>query len=268
MDNGRRKFLKLAGLTALGITANKYIDVRAQGVNPKSLVKTFNTANKTTKTKVAQKERLAMVVDLRKCISQKGCTKCIDACNKTHNIPDFGEPKDEIKWIWKEPYENAFIDQENFYMTDEFKGQMVPVLCNHCDNPPCVAVCPTQATWKREEDGIVMMDWHRCIGCRYCMAACPYGSRSFNWRDPRPFIKDINPDFPTRTKGVVEKCTFCDERLAKGLQPACVEACTEKALVFGNINDPESEVRKLLKENFSVKRKPGLGTGPEIYYLV
>jgi len=268
MNRGRRKFLKLTGLTALGITASKYIDVKAKEINPKSLIKNFNFANKLSKTKIEKKVRLAMVVDLKKCISQKGCTKCIDACNKTHNIPDFGEPKDEIKWIWKEPYENAFIDQENFYMTDEYKDQKVPVLCNHCDNPPCVAVCPTQATWKREEDGIVMMDWHRCIGCRYCMAACPYGSRSFNWRNPRSFIKDINRDFPTRTKGVVEKCTFCDERIAKGLQPACVEACTEKALVFGNINDPESEVRKLLKENFSVKRKPGLGTGPEIYYLV
>ena len=100
------------------------------------------------------------------------------------------------------------------------------------------------------------------------MAACPYGSRSFNWRDPRPFIKDVNPDFPTRMKGVVEKCTFCDERVSEGLKPACVEACTEKVLVFGNLNNPESEVRKLLKENFSIRRKPGLGTNPEIYYLV
>ena len=100
------------------------------------------------------------------------------------------------------------------------------------------------------------------------MAACPFGSRSFNWRDPRPHIKEINTEFPTRTKGVVEKCMFCEERLAKGQPPACVEVCPEKALVFGNLNDPESEVRKVLKENFSIRRKPGLGTGPEIYYLV
>ena len=138
------------------------------------------------------------------------------------------------------------------------------VFCNHCDNPPCVRVCPTQATWKRD-DGIVMMDWHRCIGCRYCMAACPYGSRSFNWEDPRPHIKEPNPDFPTRTKGVVEKCTFCDERLDKGQPPACVEACPEKALVFGDLNDPDSEVRRLLRSRFALRRKAGLGTSPEVY---
>ena len=100
------------------------------------------------------------------------------------------------------------------------------------------------------------------------MAACPYGSRSFNWRDPRTHIDEISTDFPTRTKGVVEKCTFCNERIAKGLMPACTEACTEKALLFGDLNDRKSNVRKLLKENFSIRRKPGLGTEPEIYYIV
>jgi Fe-S-cluster-containing dehydrogenase component len=263
MNNSRRRFLKLAGLTALGITTEKF----AKGISSRLINKYNSTSPKLTKSKSLQKVRLAMVVDLRKCVTQNGCTKCTDACNKAHNIPDFGESKDEIKWIWKEPYEETFIDQENFYMTNEFKNKSVPVFCNHCDSPPCVEVCPTQSTWKRD-DGIVMMDWHRCIGCRYCMAACPYGSRSFNWRDPRPFIKNENPDFPTRTKGVVEKCEFCEERLAQGLLPACVEACTEKALVFGNLNDPNSEIRSLLKENFSIRRKPGLGTSPEIYYLV
>jgi Fe-S-cluster-containing dehydrogenase component len=266
MNKSRRNFLKIAGITAIGIASDKYISARTQHTVSK-LTKVANSTKKLVNTKVVRKERLAMVVDLKKCISQKGCTKCIDICNEIHNIPDFGESKDEIKWIWKEQYDNAFIDQENFYMADEFKDKKVPVFCNNCDNPPCVEVCPTQATFKRE-DGIVMMDWHRCIGCRYCMAACPYGSRSFNWRDPKPFIKNVNPDFPTRTKGVVEKCEFCDERLSQGLPPACVEVCPEKALVFGNLDDPESEVRKLLKENFSIRRKPGLGTNPEIYYLV
>ena len=100
------------------------------------------------------------------------------------------------------------------------------------------------------------------------MAACPYGSRSFNWRDPRPFIKDIRRDFPTRTKGVVEKCTFCEERLFKGLLPACVEECKSKALVFGDLDDPYSEVRRLLDSSYSIRRKPGLGTKPDVYYLV
>ena len=156
---------------------------------------------RTTLVGIDSKKRWAMVIDLKKCLVEKGCTKCIDACHKIHNVPDFENPKDEIKWIWKEPYEQAFLDQENYYQKDNLKDKPVPIFCNHCDNPPCVRVCPTEATWKRE-DGIVMMDWHRCIGCRYCMAACPYGSRSFNWRDPRPFIKDIDPGFPTRTKGV------------------------------------------------------------------
>jgi molybdopterin-containing oxidoreductase family iron-sulfur binding subunit len=113
-----------------------------------------------------------------------------------------------------------------------------------------------------------MMDWHRCIGCRYCVAACPYGSRSFNWRDPRPFLNQINEEFPTRTRGVVEKCNFCEERLAKGELPACVVSCKEKAITFGDLEDPNSVVRELLESNFSIRRKPALGTQPEVYYLV
>ena len=123
------------------------------------------------------------------------------------------------------------------------------------------------ATWRRE-DGVVMMDFHRCIGCRYCMAACPYGSRSFNWKDPRPAIAEVNPDFPTRTKGVVEKCDFCEERLAKNLGPLCAEACAEKALVFGNLEQPDSEIRRALRSRFALQRKPELGTGPSVYYLI
>jgi len=100
------------------------------------------------------------------------------------------------------------------------------------------------------------------------MAACPYGSRSFNWRDPRPFTSETNPDFPTRAKGVVEKCNFCQERLAQGLLPACVEACPERSLVFGDLGDPGSEIRKILRSYHTIRRKPSLGTKPEVYYLV
>jgi len=142
----------------------------------------------------------------------------------------------------------------------------VLLLCNHCDNPPCVRVCPTQATWRRD-DGIVMMDYHRCIGCRYCMAACPYGSRSFNWRDPVPYVKEINLDYPTRTKGVVEKCDFCEERLALGLQPACVEACKTGALTFGEIK-PGTDIQRVLSQGYSLTRKTQLGTRPQVYYMV
>ena len=255
MNEKRRRFLKFIASSALGISVGKYTELLA-----------FKPAKFTFKDNKIKK-RYAMVVDLKKCLSKENCTLCIDACHKEHNVPDFKNPKDEIKWIWKEEYEHAFPDKRNYYLKEELKHKRVPLLCNHCDNPPCVKVCPTEATWKRE-DGIVMMDWHRCIGCRYCMAACPYGSRSFNWRDPRPFIKEITDKFPTRTKGVVEKCNFCNERIAKGLNPACVDACTEKALIFGNINDPKSKIRKILKDNYSIRRKPILGTEPEVYYIV
>ncbi|MEE4242288.1 MAG: 4Fe-4S dicluster domain-containing protein, partial [Desulfopila sp.] len=142
------------------------------------------------------------------------------------------------------------------------------VLCNHCDNPPCVRVCPTKATFKLP-NGIVAMDYHRCIGCRFCMMGCPYGARSFNWFDPRDKIKAYNPDFATRTRGVVEKCNFCGERLALGQEPACVEALKESgALVFGDLNDPHSEIRQLLDKEHTIQRKPTLGTQPSIFYIV
>jgi Fe-S-cluster-containing dehydrogenase component len=114
-----------------------------------------------------------------------------------------------------------------------------------------------------------MMDYHRCIGCRYCMAGCPFGARSFNYRDPRPYFKqDLNATFPTRERGVVEKCNFCEERLAVGLLPACVEACKVGALTFGDQSDPKSPVRKLLSSNFTVRRKAELGTQPNVYYII
>ena len=183
-------------------------------------------------------------------------------------------PKHEVKWIWQTPFDHAFPESENEFMKEyvkeSMKGLPFIVLCNHCDNPPCVRVCPTKATFRRP-DGIVMMDYHRCIGCRFCMAACPYGARSLNWQDPRPFIKteQLNREFPTRTRGVVEKCTFCDERLAKGLMPACVDACKDfKALVFGDLEDPKSEISELLRKNPSIRRKPQLGTQPSVYYIL
>jgi Fe-S-cluster-containing dehydrogenase component len=211
--------------------------------------------------------RWAMVIDLPKCLKDEGCTKCITACHRLHNVPLIEDFRHEVKWIWKASFENAFPSMESPYIAETLRGKQVPVFCNHCADPPCVRVCPTQATWKRQ-DGVVMMDWHRCIGCRYCMVACPYGSRSFNWVDPRPHIAEMNPDFPTRTKGVVEKCTLCYERLNKGQLPACVEACPEKAMVFGDLDDPASEVRQRLEARYSIRRQPELGTQPEIYYLV
>lgn len=257
MKINRRKFLSFAGgAAAIGIAAKTTHSAAAD-----------NAAREAQNAAHAGK-RWGMIIDLRKCREQgKGCTKCIDACHLSHNVPEIHDPKDEMKWIWKEPYKHAFIEQENERLPEAVSGIPVVLMCNHCDNPPCVSVCPTKATWKRS-DGIIMMDWHRCIGCRYCMAACPYGSRSFNWKDPRPHIKDIHDEFPTRMRGVVEKCTFCDERLARGQMPACSLACPANALVFGDLDDENSEIRKILAENFTIRRKPELGTNPEIYYIV
>ena len=263
MSIDRRHFLKVGGLTVIGLAGGSVAKVFSQDdslqqIAPEELKPTGPLTAK----------RWAMVVDVRKCLEHEDCTECITACHTTHNVPTFESPKDEIKWIWKEHYEHAFHDQKHEYQTEDMKHKPILVMCNHCDNPPCVRVCPTQATWRREEDGIVMMDWHRCIGCRYCVAACPYGSRSFNWRDPRPHIEQTVPDFPTRMRGVVEKCTFCEERLARGLMPACVEACPHGALHFGDLEDPHSVVRELLNEHYSLRRKPELGTKPEVFYLV
>jgi Fe-S-cluster-containing dehydrogenase component len=215
-----------------------------------------------------------MIVDIEKCLDDRIRHACIEACVRAHNIPHIPDPKEEIKWIWSEPYENAFPERVHEHTTPLLKEKPVLVMCNHCTHPPCVKVCPTQATWKRKQDGIVMMDMHRCIGCRYCMAACPYGSRSFNWRDPRPYIEGgTTSSFPTRTKGVVEKCDFCAERIRDGRMPACVEAAEatpggKGALIFGNISDPESLVSRTLREKNSLVRKVSDGTGPNVFYLV
>jgi molybdopterin-containing oxidoreductase family iron-sulfur binding subunit len=269
MDENRRDFLKKAGVgslvglgvaSAIGVVANK--DAEASSA-------TGNASGK----------RLAMVIDTRK--GPEAFEKCQEVCHAIHNVPEFkledGSPdlKNEIKWIWDEPYHNAFPSKSGEFLSDTLDSKKVLVLCNHCKNPPCVRVCPTQATFKRESDGIVLMDFHRCVGCRFCMAACPYGSRSFNWKDPREENgqkvvggRKVDPKFPTRERGVVEKCNFCAERLAKGQIPACVEQCEDGALTFGDLNDPNSEVHKLLKENNTIQRKPELGTGPSVFYIV
>lgn len=210
--------------------------------------------------------RWGMVIDVMKFQSDADYQKCINACHSIHNVPKFKSLKDEIKWIWKEKYENSFPGQAHQYVNDTVKDKDFLVLCNHCEKPPCVRVCPTKATFK-SADGITQMDFHRCIGCRFCMAACPYGARSFNWLDPRPAIEKITHEFPTRERGVVEKCNFCTERLAKNLQPACVEA-SNGAIVFGNLNDPASAVRAALAANHTIQRKAELGTNPAVFYIV
>jgi Fe-S-cluster-containing dehydrogenase component len=275
MSIDRRQFLKIAGISSiLGFGASVVSTAQPSlltGLDPSQVDK-----NK----EALQAKRWAMIVDMSKFKTEQDFKKVIDACHQTHNVPDFRnadgsvDRKFEIKWIWEAPFERAFPGQENKYMSEHLKDMPFLVACNHCDNPPCVRVCPTKATFKLP-NGITMQDMHRCIGCRFCMAACPYGARSFNWRDPRgnnpngqSIIKNENREYPTRTKGVVEKCTFCTERLAVGKMPACVEAAPKGGLLFGDLEDANSEIRKIVTNRYTIRRKSDLGTGPAIYYIV
>jgi len=147
----------------------------------------------------------------------------------------------------------------------------VPTACQHCRNPPCTKVCPTGATWS-EADGIVVIDYDWCIGCRCCMAACPYGARHFNWRVPHVPAEEINPDMHylgnrPRPRGVVEKCTWCIQRTRAGRYPACVEACPTGARKFGNMLDPDSEIRYILENKRVVLLKEELRTMPKFFYF-
>jgi Fe-S-cluster-containing dehydrogenase component len=262
MESSRRSFLKIAGISALGLGVKPVMDVFASSDETSAASKP--QAMKGDKAFTAK--RWGMVIDTRKLTSEKDLEPMIEVCRKIHNVPEFENKRHEIKWIWAEEFKHTFPTQEHAFLDEKVEQSSFLTLCNHCEKPACVRACPTKATFKRE-DGIVIMDYHRCIGCRFCMAACPYGSRSFNFRDPRPFIKDINLDFPTRTKGVVEKCNFCAERLAVGQPPACVEV-SNGAMMYGDLDDPNSEIREVLRSHFTIRRKPALGAGPSVFYIV
>lgn len=258
MNNSRRSFLKVAGLSVFALGSGVAGLANAAQVAPGRYERGANALHA---------KRWAMVIDTRAFKSAEEYKPIIEACHSFHNVPNI-PGKQEVKWMWLDKYDHAFPDDLSEHQKPSLLEAQFPLLCNHCTNPPCVRVCPTQATYKME-DGIVAMDYHRCIGCRFCMAGCPYGARSFNFVDPRKYLSDPvpNPTFPTRMIGVVEKCTFCAERLAVGKMPACVEASGGRIL-FGDLNDPTSSVRKALADNFSIRRKPNLGTQPGVYYLI
>ncbi|AWB34209.1 sulfate reduction electron transfer complex DsrMKJOP subunit DsrO [Orrella marina] len=181
-------------------------------------------------------KRFGMLVDLRKCI---GCQACTVSCSM-ENLPPIGQFRTTVL-------------QYEVDMPDESAPAMVslPRLCNHCDNPPCVPVCPVQATFQRE-DGIVLVDNERCVGCGYCVQACPYDARFINHE--------------TQT---ADKCTFCEHRLEVGLLPACVESCVGGARLIGDLNDPQSLISQTISENQGDIKvlKPGMGTAPHVYYI-
>jgi Fe-S-cluster-containing dehydrogenase component len=209
-------------------------------------------------------------LDVSRCI---GCRRCVHACVKENNA----SRDTEIQWSRVVRMEKGGFDLEkgeHYYdppnvPEDEFF--YLPVQCQQCENPACVKVCPVGATWK-EPDGMVVVDYDWCIGCRTCMAACPYRARKFNWKEPVIPEGEINTETHylgnrPRMKGVVEKCTNCIQRVRQGRYPACVEACPVGARKFGNLLDPKSEIRYVI-ENFRVFRlKEELNTEPKFYYF-
>ncbi len=237
-DAGRRNFLAgiagAAGLTiASGVTLFSFAEAKEAGQA------------------VSSKVRWGMLIDASKCAD--GCTDCVTACNTENGIGTTGRLETDPQWIRKVELRNPKTETKT----------SLPMMCQHCAEPPCVDVCPTGASFKRA-DGIVLVDKHTCIGCRYCIMACPYKARSFVHED----ITDQKSDVP-RGKGTVEGCTLCVHRIDKGGTPACVEACSDTAggaMLFGNLNDPNSEIAKRVAKYASRQIRADLGLDPGVRY--
>jgi menaquinone reductase, iron-sulfur cluster-binding subunit len=214
-----------------------------------------------------------MVIDLDRCT---GCQACVMACKAENNVPAVGA---------KEAVRGRIISwMQVLTEEDEHSGEVkrfVPRPCLHCDDPPCTKVCPVYATYRNPE-GIVAQIYARCIGCRFCMAACPYNAKYFNWYRYQKDAPGQNPDVSVRPKGVVEKCTFCHHRLQKAKAralaerrelapgeyvPACAEACPARAIVFGDLSDQGSEVFRLARSSRAFRLQEQLGTKPKVIYL-
>jgi Fe-S-cluster-containing dehydrogenase component len=213
----------------------------------------------------------AYALDLSRCV---GCRRCVYACVEENN--QSREPQLHwIKVLSMEKEKGVDLAHADAYYQPETVPEeghfYMPVQCQQCRDAPCTKVCPTGATWT-EKDGIVVIDYDWCIGCRYCMAACPYGARHFNWSEPSIPKDQVNPNTHylgnrPRPKGVVEKCTFCIQRTRAGRYPACVEACPVGARKFGNLLDPDSEVRYIIEHKRVMVLKAELNTAPRFFYF-
>lgn len=243
------------------------------GVSVGTALVLANPLSSVTETILAQPEaetqeddesiRWGMVIDLSKCI---GCEYCVYACQATNDTTD------EMRWN---------IHHQDQTPTGDIFHVTRP--CLHCQYAPCVSVCPVGATYLRD-DGLVVMDYDKCIGCRYCQTACPYGARSFNWTDRGDIENEYVPDWGTpevarRARGVVEKCTFCIHRIDTGVPrgltpgvdvdatPACVNICPVEARHFGNLNDPNSPVSKIISTMPTFRLREDLGTDASVFYI-
>jgi len=210
-------------------------------------------------------------LDISRCI---GCRRCVYACVEENNLTR--DP--QIHWIrvlqMDKEHGVDFTHADPYYDPEQVPQEghfYVPVSCQQCRDAPCTKVCPTGATWT-EQDGIVVIDYDWCIGCRCCMAACPYGARHFNWRTPSVPPAEVNPSMHylgnrPRPRGVVEKCTFCIQRVRAGRYPACVEVCPVGARKFGNLLDPDSEIRYIIEHKRVMVLKEELNTMPKFFYF-
>jgi tetrathionate reductase subunit B len=200
----------------------------------------------------SNKVRWGLLIDSNKC--DTGCDECVIACKTENGWEGHDRPTTDPQWIRK------------VNLKDNKTGatHSLPVMCQHCENPPCVDVCPTGASMQRA-DGIVLVNRHTCIGCRYCMLACPYKARSFVHED----VTGQKPHMP-RGKGTVESCTLCAHRIDVGGTPACVEACSTKAgkeaITFGDLNDPKSDIAKELSKHVTTRLRADLGLEPSVHY--
>ena len=202
--------------------------------------------------------KLAIGINLRRCI---GCNTCAVACKMQNNVPD-GMLWNRVLTEGCERFDSAEGTYPNLSRT------YLPLACQHCENPACERVCPTGATYK-DDKGRVEIDYDKCIGCRMCMAACPYNARVFNWTEP---VRSAGAsygeaDVPVRPKGVMEKCTLCHERTDRGDAPMCVACCPARARVYGDLDDPNSDISKIAREKNVRILLEEMGTSPRVFYF-
>lgn len=201
--------------------------------------------------------KLGIAINKTRCI---GCQTCAHACKMQNNVPS------GMRWN-RVLTEGCDVEDGALGEFPNLSRGYLPVACQHCENPACLRVCPTGATYK-DDKGRVEVDYEKCIGCRMCMAACPYNARVFNWNDPKrePDFNYGDKDVPVRGKGVVEKCTLCKERTDRGDIPMCVRVCPGRARVYGDLDDPESEISKVVRENHAYQLLEEFGTRPQLRY--